>query len=677
MKRQIIALQAIAILLSACTETSYQESGKYISEITAVVSPMTCDGGSRTAISQDGEFTWQDDDKLGFWPASVSFGNPEQVMFYISHNKQTSAVFKGNGWGLLRNQKYYSYYPYDKTAASSCVKISYTGQSQNVCGGMDHLGKFDYMHASVEVSDAGKTAEKEYMYNHLGCVARITIDVPEEYRADSFTDITLNAVDAIILTGAEYNPCVDNVVYENKVMSKSLAMDFAWGGGIVCNEDGQLVVNIMMSPTAWQGKTITVELNTVEGDEFSGTFTPGKNQAAGKIFTYSVTDLTRTGGSMNLGRKGNANCYIVSEAGEYKFRAVKGNTDEALDVKGVKVLWESFGTDTAPQAGDVIGNVSFSKGYIHFSNDVKGFHKGNAVIAAYSDAGCTAGNILWSWHIWCTDEPADEEYRNDAGMLMDRNLGALSKEGNLAAGLYYQWGRKDPFPGVTSYSGADASAARTCPANGSVFDFSATCSQNNLQWSVSHPTSFIQQAGGSQGDWTLPQNGALWYGGDDVKTMYDPCPAGYRVVQGSKTANTVAGRGFWGKALGVNAVAAPGYGGWYFDSSAHGVRFPLVSGYAFYPACGCYTETAQLMYVGFVYCWANYPAGTDANMAWNTQYAGVMDYNPMDTKGLSISWNCGRAAAKPVRCMKMGSDEPSSPEANEGYGKTPTTPSAW
>ena len=103
----------------------------------------------------------------------------------------------------------------------------------------------------------------------------------------------------------------------------------------------------------------------------------------------------------------------MNKDGSYKFKAVKGNTDVSVgDVKGVKVLWETFGTGTAPNVGDLIkADVSYVDGYITFNtNDT--YHKGNAVIAAYSDAGCTEGNVLWSWHIWLTEQPAEQKYEN-------------------------------------------------------------------------------------------------------------------------------------------------------------------------------------------------------------------------------------------------------------------------
>ena len=51
----------------------------------------------------------------------------------------------------------------------------------------------------------------------------------------------------------------------------------------------------------------------------------------------------------NLSTFESANCYIVSEAGKYKFRTVKGNSNESVgSVSSCEVLWESFGTARTP-----------------------------------------------------------------------------------------------------------------------------------------------------------------------------------------------------------------------------------------------------------------------------------------------------------------------------------------
>ena len=124
---------------------------------------------------------------------------------------------------------------------------------------------------------------------------------------------------------------------------------------------------------------------------------------------------------------------------------MKGNGRVELnDAEMVDVLWESFGTETYPQRHDLIKFAYYNDGMVVFST-ADTFREGNAVIAARD----IDGEILWSWHIWFTDQPEEQSYRNGAGTVMDRNLGATSATpGDPGAlGLLYQWGRTDPFLG--------------------------------------------------------------------------------------------------------------------------------------------------------------------------------------------------------------------------------------
>lgn len=70
--------------------------------------------------------------------------------------------------------------------------------------------------------------------------------------------------------------------------------------------------------------------------------------------------------------------------------------------------------------------------------------RGNALVALMQD-----GKVVWSWHVWVTDAPQTMTYGNGT-VFMDRNLGAVGTTagGTDAYGMYYQWGRKDPFYGA-------------------------------------------------------------------------------------------------------------------------------------------------------------------------------------------------------------------------------------
>ena len=237
----------------------------------------------------------------------------------------------------------------------------------------------------------------------------------------------------------------------------------------------------------------------------------------------------------DLSNSGRANCYIVSENGSYKFPTVKGNSSDSVgDVKSVEVLWESFGTSTSPEVGDLIKSVSYSDGYITFQT-ADTFKEGNAVIAARN----ASGTILWSWHIWLTDQPGKCVYANNAGTMMDRNLGATSATpGDVGAlGLLYQWGRKDPFLGSSSISSSvEAKSTITWPSA-----VSSSSSRGTVAYATEHPTTIITGNSDNE-DWyysgSSSTNNTRWR---STKTIYDPCPAGWHVPDGGSY-------GVWNKA---------------------------------------------------------------------------------------------------------------------------------
>lgn len=226
----------------------------------------------------------------------------------------------------------------------------------------------------------------------------------------------------------------------------------------------------------------------------------------------------------DLSVDGAANCYLITEAGNYKFRAVQGNTDGTVgNVKSVEVLWESFGTDVTPNIGDLIASTSYKDGYIRFKTP-EIFSQGNAVIAAKNSKGV----ILWSWHIWCSKEGWQEQvYYNNAGTMMDRNLGAISaKPGDVGAlGLLYQWGRKDPFLGSSSISESKVAASTGTWATSSS-QITQTVAEENPMTFYTGYSNYLPD-----GSW------------QSEKTAYDPCPVGWRVPDGGA-------EGVWAKAMG-------------------------------------------------------------------------------------------------------------------------------
>lgn len=270
-----------------------------------------------------------------------------------------------------------------------------------------------------------------------------------------------------------------------------------------------------------------------------------------------------------------ANCYIISKAGDYCFPPVKGNSNTSLsNVSSAEVLWETFGTSVKPAVGDLIESVVFDAGNICFSTPAS-FKEGNAVIAAKDPFG----NILWSWHIWLTDQPQAQVYYNNAGTMMDRNLGATSSvPGDVGAlGLLYQWGRKDPFLGASAiiYESPAAESTITWPA-----PVYSAYNTGTIEYSIAHPTTFIE-ANQENYDWYYSyytsNDITRWPTSDKNKSIYDPCPDGWRIPDGGT-------EGVWAKALGSTALSSIT-----FDKTNEGIDFSRKLGSAssiWYPAAG-------------------------------------------------------------------------------------------
>ncbi|MDR1202555.1 MAG: hypothetical protein LBL58_13140 [Tannerellaceae bacterium] len=155
---------------------------------------------------------------------------------------------------------------------------------------------------------------------------------------------------------------------------------------------------------------------------------------------------------------------------------------------------------------------------------------GNAVVAIVRKGsgvsivgGIDEDEVLWSWHIWCTpdNDYMDESYHNpNVSSFMKRTLGQY--DGNK--GMFYQWGRKDPFP----YASTDVTL-------GAIVNRPVEKADNRLD-AIMNPASFYYK---------VPPTYLYWTGSSPVsdlwqttKTYNDPCPVGWRVPD--KSAKT-----FW------------------------------------------------------------------------------------------------------------------------------------
>ena len=341
------------------------------------------------------------------------------------------------------------------------------------------------------------------------------------------------------------------------------------------------------------------------------------------IYKGDISTLKKE--SVNLSSMESSNCYIVSEPGIYSFATVKGNSTEAIGpVVSAHVLWESAGTSRQPSKGSILQGALYDDGMIYFKTAAS-YCEGNSVIVAKD----VLGKILWSWHIWLTDQPEELLYSNDAGIIMDRNLGATSANSDDVAslGLLYQWGRKDPFLGSSSINAnllAQSTMVwpRPVPSNSSI---------GTIDYAISHPTEFITQNTNNY-DWYYSINSSTdntrWTTSDMRKSVYDPCPGGWRVPDGGS-------RSVWKKAniMPVDTTAADH--GFFFTCSQQSSSW--------YPFTGSRSskDGGSTLVGRNGYYWTASSSGNHA-YALNFGYDG----------NINILYSSYRAFAFAVRCQK-------------------------
>ena len=262
-----------------------------------------------------------------------------------------------------------------------------------------------------------------------------------------------------------------------------------------------------------------------------------------------------------LDTEGTSNSYIADRgAASYSFTAtIMGNGADGIidegkfeDASG-NILTKAGGANIHPLSAkllwqdtdELVEQVALVNGRVQVK---MGRSRGNAVIAVYDKTNPNAedAKVLWSWHLWCTATPKILEfvtsiYTGNNYKVMDRNLGATATKAYLGTvqGLHYQWGRKDPFSGSLTYDGIRTILYDVRSGQG-VYKYSderVTAGQ-----AISTPSSLYSPRRGLGGEswctkttelkylWGNPDGEQDAFPKETLKSLYDPCPYGYKVA---------------------------------------------------------------------------------------------------------------------------------------------------
>lgn len=317
-------------------------------------------------------------------------------------------------------------------------------------------------------------------------------------------------------------------------------LDFTSGAGQ--DEDGKQVIsgtaiNLNVDVTPW--------VEVAEDLDPSGVV-PTRPSVANSL----IIDPTSTKAyGINIADKINA--FWSSAVGDQTTPIVAGTKWTA------EVIWQDIPSRAinfcsksgVVKSGDTFEGKGTTPLYVKAAANVKG----NVVVGIKKKG---ESDYLWSWHLWLTDEP-----QLVAG-FMDRNLGAESAtatDGAKTRGLYYQFGRKDPFVGSTEIYDINGTSKST----------GATIATGKVTFAkaVQTPATFYTYGSGNN-DWASPNNYTSKNWNDisesDGKTFFDPCPEGWRLPTKAEYSNFSTTTFTWdatnsGRTYNGNRFPAAGY----------------------------------------------------------------------------------------------------------------------
>ena len=344
----------------------------------------------------------------------------------------------------------------------------------------------------------------------------------------------------------------------------------------------------------------------------------------------------------------------------------KTNSSAYANIDGAKIVWsDEKDLVTSPTIAHVGGD-----GYLDFEVKQSDIKSGNAVVAVTK-----GGTVVWSWHLWFAPKSALNkiEVTNHQGVkynFTEETLGWKPKgevttynaprtvkvkvEQTIANGgtkqftvinitqnnggkkegiaTLYQFGRKDALPGTDTFY----------PTNS--YSFDNTTGGRSLGYAIQHPENMFiyAQTGTYYYDWCNATYYNLWSadntttGFNDnavVKTVYDPCPVGFKMPASNAFTGFTSNGQYQSGAANINANGTAD--SWDKFSAAYGHNFYTngsKTATIFFPASGCRSSSGgSLSNVGnYGYYWSAVPFNTyygcSLIFGWSNVYPQYSNY---------------------------------------------------
>lgn len=301
------------------------------------------------------------------------------------------------------------------------------------------------------------------------------------------------------------------------------------------------------TPTGWKVNDIDMYKGTItvtapstfeNGEVYNGDITLKGYSPIGSTATLTIYVAILPNADIDFSTTP-ANCFVATQpATRYHINPYIGGTATPLATADVKLLWQSRkGLIKFLDMRNDDVTFYLAKAENDEGEEIDEVYEGNALIGAYD----ASGKLIWSWHVWVTNNKPESSTVNINGRtMMNVNLGAsCNSEGSTdhdkilgSYGLFYQWGRKAPIVGPYSWNFNGNEDGRIYDVDGTMLYYkyaTSTAEHGTTTWSNENPISIILGNPENSYNWLFTGNDdTLW--SDTSKTEQDPCPYGWRVA---------------------------------------------------------------------------------------------------------------------------------------------------
>ncbi len=421
---------------------------------------------------------------------------------------------------------------------------------------------------------AKETSEGVFTFENLCGAVAFRFNDYQELRGMKITNVTLTSKSMNISGWGYVDPATGEItLYGSDESDRYISVnnDKSTGPFDIANTENKSINDagktgfIMALPAGtYPANDLTVTITDNFGRVFERVVTSELVIRPGELRTFPTLSFTFC--------YGEANCIVISPDTEVTFDITPRYTfEKTLAVDSMKPVKNVNGENFCEGGLKLERRWGIKTGYDKLNAasvlpDTNISLDGNTVTIK---GGTSTGNallvlkdstetVLWSWHIWSVDCLKEQEYTSCEGTptFHNINLGATRNViNNLnSVGLYYQYGRKDPF--VVS---KDFTVVASKPYLSQV-ELTSTVVRSdenkNMSWTIKNPDtriiSSIPHELSSSGipsmfvfnDWLAGDSAADNWGNTTApvtdmaslkaakggyKTIYDPCPKGYRV----------------------------------------------------------------------------------------------------------------------------------------------------